>query len=82
MGKIQNGFLKKHIIFPGCICFLDYKNIRVEFLIQGNESSGYLRLQWEFQCENAKKLKWPKITFPGSKMVPKVFKWGFSGVFV
>ena len=23
-----------------------------------------------------KKLKWPKITFPGSKMVPKVCKWG------
>ena len=21
--------------------------------------------------------KWPKITFPGSKMVPKVSKWGF-----
>ena len=23
--------------------------------------------------------KWPKITFPGSKMVPKVSKWGFQG---
>ena len=31
MGKFQSGFLKKHIIFPGCICFSDYKNIRVEF---------------------------------------------------
>ena len=24
-----------------------------------------------------KSIKWPKITFPGSKMVPKVSKWGF-----
>ena len=30
MGKFQSGFLKKHIIFPGCICFPDYKNIGVE----------------------------------------------------
>ena len=25
------------------------------------------------------KIKWPKITFPGSKVVPKVSKWGFRG---
>ena len=31
----QSGFLKKHIIFPGCICFPDYKNIRVEFFDPG-----------------------------------------------
>jgi len=30
MGKFQSGFLKKHIIFPGCILLPDYKNIRVE----------------------------------------------------
>ena len=35
MGKFQSGFLKKHIIFPGCICFPDYKNIRVEFFDPG-----------------------------------------------
>ena len=30
-----------------------------------------------------KKIKWPKITFPGSEMVPKVSKWGvLGGVFV
>ena len=29
-----------------------------------------------------KKIKWPKFTFPGSKMIPKVSKWGFRGVFV
>ena len=34
MGKFQSGFLKKHIIFPGCICFPD-KNIRVEFFDPG-----------------------------------------------
>ena len=30
MGKFQSGSLKKHVIFPGCICSPDYKNIRVE----------------------------------------------------
>ena len=35
MGKFQSGFLKKHIIFPGCICFPDYKYIRVEFFDPG-----------------------------------------------
>ena len=35
MGKLQRGFLKKHIIFPGCICFPDYKNIKVEFFDPG-----------------------------------------------
>ena len=35
MGKFQSGFLKKHILFPGCICFPDYKNIRVEFFDPG-----------------------------------------------
>ena len=25
MGKFQSGFLKKHIIFPDCICFPGYK---------------------------------------------------------
>ena len=34
MGKCQTGFLRKHIIFPGCICFPD-KNIRVEFFDPG-----------------------------------------------
>ena len=29
-----------------------------------------------------KSIKWPKITFPGSKMAPKVSNWGFRGVFV
>ena len=65
MVKFQSGFLKKHIIFPGCICFPDYKNIRVEFLTQGNESSGYLRLQWEFQWENDQKNKMAKNHFSG-----------------
>ena len=31
-----------------------------------------------FNGKMPKKLKWPKITFPGSKMVPKVSKWGFT----
>ena len=35
MGKFQSGFLKKHIIFPGCICFPGYKKIRVEFFDPG-----------------------------------------------
>ena len=30
MGKIQNGFLKKHIIFPGCNLFPENKYVRVE----------------------------------------------------
>ena len=30
-----------------------------------------------FNGKMTKKIKWPKITFPGSKMVPKVTKWGF-----
>ena len=30
-----------------------------------------------FNGKMTKKIKWPKITFPGSKMVPKVSKWGF-----
>ena len=29
-----------------------------------------------FNGKMTKKIKWPKITFPGSKMVPKVSKWG------
>ena len=28
MGKFQSGFLKKHIIFPDCICFPGYKKYR------------------------------------------------------
>ena len=32
-----------------------------------------------FNGKMTKKIKWPKITFLGSKMVPKVSKWGFSG---
>ena len=35
MGKFQSGFLKKHIIFPGCILLPDYKNIRVEHFDPG-----------------------------------------------
>ena len=35
MGKFQSGFLKKHIIFPGCICFPGYKNIGVELFYPG-----------------------------------------------
>ena len=30
-----------------------------------------------FNGKMTKKIKWPKITFPGSKMIPKVSKWGF-----
>ena len=30
-----------------------------------------------FNGKMPKKIKWPKITFPGSKMAPKVSKWGF-----
>ena len=30
-----------------------------------------------FNGKMTKIKKWPKITFPGSKMVPKVSKWGF-----
>ena len=30
-----------------------------------------------FNGKMTKKIKWPKITFRGSKMVPKVSKWGF-----
>ena len=55
MGKFQSGFLKKHIIFPGCICFPDYKNIRVEFFDPG---------KWEFWVPSASMGismgKWPK----------------------
>ena len=32
-----------------------------------------------FNVKMTKKIKWPKITFRGSKMVPKVSKWGFRG---
>ena len=32
-----------------------------------------------FNGKMTKKIKWPKITFPGSKMVPKVSKWGLKG---
>ena len=35
MGKFQSGSLKKHVIFPGCICSPDYKNIRVEHFDPG-----------------------------------------------
>ena len=30
-----------------------------------------------FNRKMTKNMKWPKITFWGSKMVPKVSKWGF-----
>ena len=30
-----------------------------------------------FNVKMTKKIKWPKITFRGSKMVPKVSKWGY-----
>ena len=30
-----------------------------------------------FNGKTTKIKKWPKITFPGSKIVPKVSKWGF-----
>ena len=30
-----------------------------------------------FNVKMTKKIKWPKITFEGSKMVPKVSKWEF-----
>ena len=30
MGKFQSGFLKKHIIFPGCILLPESKYVRVE----------------------------------------------------
>ena len=33
-----------------------------------------------FNVKMTKKIKWPKITFRGSKMVPKVSKWAFWGV--
>ena len=30
-----------------------------------------------FNGKMTKKIRWPKITFPGSKMFPKVYRWGF-----
>ena len=35
MGKFQSGFLKKHIIFPGCIMFPESKYVRVEHFDPG-----------------------------------------------
>ena len=35
MGKFQSGFLKKHIIFPGCILFPESKYVRVEHFDPG-----------------------------------------------
>ena len=35
MGKFESGFLKKHIIFPGCILFPESKYVRVEHFDPG-----------------------------------------------
>ena len=35
MGKFQSGFLKKHIIFPGCILLPENKYVRVEHFDPG-----------------------------------------------
>ena len=35
MGKFQSGFLKKHIIFPGCILLSENKYVRVEHFDPG-----------------------------------------------
>ena len=35
MGKLQSGFLKKHIIFPGCILLPESKYVRVEHFDPG-----------------------------------------------
>ena len=35
MGKFQSGFLKKHIIFPGCILLPESKYVRVEHFDPG-----------------------------------------------
>ena len=52
-------------------------------MTQGNESTEFFRFQWELQWENDQKYKMAKNHFSGSKMVPKVFKWGFlGGIFV
>ena len=55
------------------LCVIDGKNRKItKKLVQ--------RPRWtngNFNLKMTKKIKWPKITFPGSKMVPKVSKWGF-----
>ena len=35
MGKFQSGFLKKHIVFPGCILLPESKYVRVEHFDPG-----------------------------------------------
>ena len=48
IGKFQSGFLKKHIIFPDCICFPGYKKKEFCILTQGNESSGHVSCSWGY----------------------------------
>ena len=79
------GFLLRKVfdirlcMFPSC--FRCFTGLRTYFVSSVAQLLPMLvknfRLQWEFQWENDQKIKWPKITFPGSKMVPKVSKWGF-----
>ena len=52
----------------------DYCKIRCNPNFSANLDKSDLHKDWEFQWENDQKIKWPKITFPGSKMVPKVSK--------
>ena len=74
MGKFQRGFLKKHIIFPGCICFPDYKNIRVEFFDPGKLEF------WAFEKNGptSSKIKIVAVSFLGTVNIPSQFSWNLT----
>ena len=60
-GKFQSGFLKKHITFPGCICFPQFKNIRVELIDSGKWVFWPCIVFWSYCWENGP--KWAKFNF-------------------
>ena len=59
-------------------CHKDFKTVFVFVLAQlEGPPQKIFGFNGNFNGKMTKKIKWPKITFPGSKMVPKVSKWGF-----
>ena len=76
---IQKSFLNQIVHVPKLFLLLHWSQNTFCFLCSPTPSHGdrFFRLQWEFQWEMTKINKMAKITFPGSKMVPKVFRWGF-----
>ena len=76
---IGESFLDQIVHVPKLFSLLHWSQNIFCFLCSSIPShvGKFFRLQWEFQWENDQNKKWPKITFPGSKMVPKVSKWGF-----